>query len=174
MEKRENDSTRFCQPTQPITCANHGNHAQVIVKSRQSPTWWKTHMWCSVHVASVVQMTHMLMHHGGVLASQALTQRQQLATYFSALVHDFEHGGVNNDFLVSWLSERKEKKRKEKKRKEKKRKEKTTPFGVNLMGSQVFLPAAQGLLAVTLCCKIPHTAHFHMADMHVVLLAPYK
>ena len=64
-------------------------------------------MWCSVHVASVVQMTHMLMHHGGVLASQALTQRQQLATYFSALVHDFEHGGVNNDFLVSWLSERK-------------------------------------------------------------------
>ena len=119
-------------------------------------------------------MTHMLMRHGGVLASQALTQRQQLATYFSALVHDFEHGGVNNDFLVSWLSERKEKKRKEKKRKEKKRKEKTTPFGVNLMGSQVFLPAAQGLLAVTLCCKIPHTAHFHMADMHVVLLAPYK
>ncbi|KAL0050499.1 hypothetical protein WJX82_000833 [Trebouxia sp. C0006] len=54
----------------------------------------------SVHVASVVQMTHMLMHHGGVLASQALTQRQQLATYFSALVHDFEHGGVNNDFLI--------------------------------------------------------------------------
>ncbi|KAL0019791.1 hypothetical protein WJX77_003107 [Trebouxia sp. C0004] len=54
----------------------------------------------SVHVASVVQMTHMLMRHGGVLASQALTQRQQLATYFSALVHDFEHGGVNNDFLI--------------------------------------------------------------------------
>ncbi|KAL0021688.1 hypothetical protein WJX79_000250 [Trebouxia sp. C0005] len=54
----------------------------------------------SVHVASVVQMTHMLMCHGGVLASQALTQRQQLATYFSALVHDFEHGGVNNDFLI--------------------------------------------------------------------------
>ncbi|DBA79520.1 TPA: hypothetical protein ACH3X1_008224 [Trebouxia sp. C0004] len=54
----------------------------------------------SVHVASVVQMTHMLMCHGGVLASQALTQRQQMATYFSALVHDFEHGGVNNDFLI--------------------------------------------------------------------------
>ena len=40
---------------------------------------------------------------------------------------------------------RKEKKRKEKKRKEKKRKEKTTPFGVNLMTSQVLYRAAQGL-----------------------------
>lgn len=45
-------------------------------------------------------MTHMLMCHGGVLKSQALSLRQQLATYFSALVHDFEHQGVNNDFLV--------------------------------------------------------------------------
>jgi len=35
------------------------------------------------------------------------------------------------------------KKRKEKKRKEKKRKEKTTPFGVNLMRSQVLYLAAQ-------------------------------
>jgi len=39
----------------------------------------------------------------------------------------------------------KEKKRKEKKRKEKKRKEKTTPFGVNLMRSQVLYRAAQVL-----------------------------
>ena len=54
----------------------------------------------SVHVASVVQMTHMLMCHGGVMKSQALSLRQQMAAYFSALVHDFEHGGVNNDFLV--------------------------------------------------------------------------
>jgi len=38
---------------------------------------------------------------------------------------------------------RKEKKRKEKKRKEKKRKEKTTPFGVNLMRSQVLYRAAR-------------------------------
>ncbi len=38
---------------------------------------------------------------------------------------------------------RKEKKRKEKKRKEKKRNEKTTPFGVNLMRSQVSYRAAQ-------------------------------
>lgn len=46
-------------------------------------------------------MTHMLLCHGGVMKSQALTKPQQLATYFSALVHDYEHGGLNNDFLVS-------------------------------------------------------------------------
>jgi len=40
-------------------------------------------------------------------------------------------------------TKRKEKKRKEKKRKEKKRKEKTTPFGVNLMRSQVLYRAAR-------------------------------
>ena len=57
----------------------------------------------SVHVASVVQMTHMLMCYGGVMKTQALSLRQQMATYFSALVHDFEHGGVNNDFLVRSL-----------------------------------------------------------------------
>ena len=38
---------------------------------------------------------------------------------------------------------RTEQKRKEKKRKEKKKKEKTTPFGVNLMNSQVLYRAAQ-------------------------------
>lgn len=54
----------------------------------------------SIHVASVVQTTHMLMCYGGVMKSQAFSLRQQIATYFSALVHDFEHGGVNNDFLV--------------------------------------------------------------------------
>jgi len=43
---------------------------------------------------------------------------------------------------------RKEKKRKEKKRKEKKRKEKTTPFGVNLMRSQVLYRAAQGIRGI--------------------------
>ncbi len=37
---------------------------------------------------------------------------------------------------------KKTKRRKEKKRKEKKRKERTTPFGVNLMRSQVLYPAA--------------------------------
>ena len=55
---------------------------------------------CSIHVASVVQITHMLLTRGGVMKSNAMTQLQQLATYISAVVHDFQHGGVNNDFLV--------------------------------------------------------------------------
>ena len=55
---------------------------------------------CSVHVASVVQMTHMLLCHGGILKSGAMTPSQHWASLWSALVHDFEHGGLNNDFLI--------------------------------------------------------------------------
>ncbi|KAA6420588.1 MAG: hypothetical protein FRX49_09381 [Trebouxia sp. A1-2] len=54
----------------------------------------------SIHVASVVQITHMLLTRGGVMKSNAMTRSQQLATYISAVVHDFQHGGVNNDFLI--------------------------------------------------------------------------
>ncbi|DBB02619.1 TPA: putative 3',5'-cyclic phosphodiesterase pde-3 [Trebouxia sp. C0006] len=54
----------------------------------------------SVHVASVVQITHMLLTRGGVMKSNAMTRLQQLATYIAAFIHDFQHGGVNNDFLI--------------------------------------------------------------------------
>ena len=37
-KKKKKDFTRFCQPTQPITCANHGTHVQILMKSRQSTT----------------------------------------------------------------------------------------------------------------------------------------
>jgi len=36
--KKKKDFTSFCQPTQPIACANYGNHVQIIMKSRQSTT----------------------------------------------------------------------------------------------------------------------------------------
>ena len=55
---------------------------------------------CSIHVASVVQMTHMLLVHGGILKSNVMNRVQQLASYWSATVHDYEHGGCNNDFLI--------------------------------------------------------------------------
>ena len=45
-------------------------------------------------------MTHMLLCHGGVLKNKAMSRMQQVATYWSACVHDHEHGGLNNDFLV--------------------------------------------------------------------------
>lgn len=55
---------------------------------------------CSIHVASVVQMTHMIVCHGGLMKVGALSPMQQAASLWSALVHDYEHGGLNNDFLI--------------------------------------------------------------------------
>lgn len=40
------------------------------------------------------------MVHGGVLKSQGADRLTLLASYIAALVHDFEHSGVNNDFLI--------------------------------------------------------------------------
>lgn len=57
-------------------------------------------MVCSVHVASVLQMAHMLLTHGGIRQSNAMGMREVYGTYWSAITHDFEHGGLNNDFLV--------------------------------------------------------------------------
>jgi len=51
-------------------------------------------------VASVVQMTHMLLCHGGIIKSKAMDRPLMWGTYWAALVHDYEHGGLNNDFLV--------------------------------------------------------------------------
>ena len=51
-------------------------------------------------MASVVQMTHMILCHGGVMRSGAMDRVQQMASYWSSLVHDYEHGGLNNDFLI--------------------------------------------------------------------------
>ncbi len=45
-------------------------------------------------------MTHMLLRHGGILKSGAMTEQQYWGSLWSALVHDFEHGGLNNDFLI--------------------------------------------------------------------------
>ncbi|KAA6429425.1 MAG: hypothetical protein FRX49_00819 [Trebouxia sp. A1-2] len=47
----------------------------------------------SIHVTSVVQMTHMLLCHGGVLKSRAMDPLEHFSSYWS-------HTGVNNDFLI--------------------------------------------------------------------------
>ena len=57
-------------------------------------------MLCSIHVASVVQMTHMLLCHGGIMKSKALDRAMHWGTYWAALVHDYDHRGLNNDFLI--------------------------------------------------------------------------
>ena len=38
--------------------------------------------------------------HGGVLKSGALSKAQYMSSYWSAITHDYEHGGLNNDFLI--------------------------------------------------------------------------
>ena len=43
-------------------------------------------------------MTHLLLHQGGV--ANVMTDNQICATYYAALIHDFEHLGVNNDYLI--------------------------------------------------------------------------
>jgi hypothetical protein len=45
-------------------------------------------------------MAHMLLTHGGIRQSNAMGMLEVYATYWSAITHDFEHGGLNNDFLV--------------------------------------------------------------------------
>lgn len=42
----------------------------------------------------------MLLCHGGLISSGAITRNQHLSSYWSAAVHDYEHGGLNNDFLI--------------------------------------------------------------------------
>ena len=63
---------------------------------------------CSIHVASVLQMTHLLLCHGGIMKSNALSSNDLVSGYWSAVTHDYEHGGLNNDFLIKtlthWLS----------------------------------------------------------------------
>lgn len=54
---------------------------------------------CSIHVASVVQLTHMLMTHGGMMKATVVDELTLLASLMAATVHDLGHGGVNNDFL---------------------------------------------------------------------------
>ena len=45
-------------------------------------------------------MTHMLLCHGGIMKSKALDRAMHWGTYWAALVHDYDHRGLNNDFLV--------------------------------------------------------------------------
>ena len=51
------------------------------------------------HAADVLQSMHVMLTRGGVGAA-VQDKLCHLAAYMSAMVHDFEHGGLNNDFLV--------------------------------------------------------------------------
>ncbi|KAK9837615.1 hypothetical protein WJX74_001448 [Apatococcus lobatus] len=52
-----------------------------------------------VHAASVLQMMHMLIH-AGLMEDGVLEGITMFACYLAAIAHDFDHPGVNNDFLI--------------------------------------------------------------------------
>lgn len=58
---------------------------------------------CSVHAASVLQLTHMILCHGGI-PEAVIPSGIRLSTYWTAMVHDYEHSGLNNDFLIKTSS----------------------------------------------------------------------
>lgn len=54
---------------------------------------------CATHAADVLQTLHVILHRGGFVPGYACPE-SLLSCYLSAIVHDYEHGGLNNDFLV--------------------------------------------------------------------------
>ncbi|WIA11311.1 hypothetical protein OEZ85_011434 [Tetradesmus obliquus] len=52
------------------------------------------------HAADVTRNVHVLLTRGGLGAAAAADDISTVAAYMAAVVHDFEHRGVNNDFLV--------------------------------------------------------------------------
>ncbi|KAK9822974.1 hypothetical protein WJX74_010416 [Apatococcus lobatus] len=51
------------------------------------------------HAASVLQMMHLLIHNG-LIQQGILDGITMLACYFAAIIHDYDHQGLNNDFLI--------------------------------------------------------------------------
>ena len=56
---------------------------------------------CRIHAASVLHMSHMLVHcPGGLRDARIIGDVMELSLYLAAACHDYEHPGLNNDFLV--------------------------------------------------------------------------
>ncbi len=52
------------------------------------------------HAADVLQSMHVIMTRGGLMPGY-VDQTAMLAAYLAAIVHDYEHRGRNNDFLIN-------------------------------------------------------------------------
>lgn len=55
---------------------------------------------CSTHAADVLRTLHAICTRGGLWVQAQVSDIGILAMYLSAVVHDYEHRGVNNDFLT--------------------------------------------------------------------------
>jgi len=53
-----------------------------------------------IHAADVLQSLHVLVVRGGLIKYGYCDEIALLSCYLSAIIHDFEHKGVNNDYLV--------------------------------------------------------------------------
>ncbi|GAX85763.1 hypothetical protein CEUSTIGMA_g13178.t1 [Chlamydomonas eustigma] len=58
------------------------------------------HYHCSTHAADVLRTLHVLMTRGGLSRNACLPDLGVFAMYLAAIVHDYGHKGVNNDFLI--------------------------------------------------------------------------
>ncbi|GAX78545.1 hypothetical protein CEUSTIGMA_g5985.t1 [Chlamydomonas eustigma] len=58
---------------------------------------------CRIHAADVVRSLYCLLIHGGVMDSTTWQEGWELtllASILAAVIHDYDHRGVNNDFLI--------------------------------------------------------------------------
>jgi hypothetical protein len=53
----------------------------------------------------VLRTIHVLMHRGGIVKEAHITEVGILAMYLSAIIHDFEHIGLTNEFLMKTQNE---------------------------------------------------------------------
>lgn len=54
----------------------------------------------AMHATDVLQSVHVLLHSGGLVGTYA-DPLTLLGCYLAAIVHDYEHPGLNNDFLIA-------------------------------------------------------------------------
>uniref|UniRef100_A0A0A9WWX1 Calcium/calmodulin-dependent 3',5'-cyclic nucleotide phosphodiesterase 1A n=1 Tax=Lygus hesperus TaxID=30085 RepID=A0A0A9WWX1_LYGHE len=53
-----------------------------------------------IHAADVAHTTHYILSQGGLAERCGLSEVQVFAALFAAAIHDFDHPGINNNFLV--------------------------------------------------------------------------
>lgn len=56
----------------------------------------------AMHAADVLQTFHVIINRGGMVPGY-VDPLHMMACYSAAVMHDFEHGGLTNDFLVNSL-----------------------------------------------------------------------
>ena len=54
----------------------------------------------AMHAADVLQSFHVIIHRGGLMPAY-VDPLTLMACYMAAVSHDFEHGGLTNDYLIN-------------------------------------------------------------------------